>query len=253
MKNFNLSPQEWEGACRRIQERTGHVFRDPELLRQALTHSSYAAESPRPGCPWNERLEFLGDAALQLVISRRLFLEMPDCQEGELTRARSVLVDEPANARNAVSLGLHEALLLGHGEAQTGGRHRPSLLGDLFEAFLGAVLLDGGLPCVERILQDVYPSLAEAAKQAEQDDNPKGALQQRCQALFVKSPTYRQLSATGPSHAPHFRCQAVLPDGRAFDGDGTSKKQAEQEAARIALAALDAGGAGDHSSISEKG
>ncbi len=237
MKNFNLKAEEWREAFEALQERAGYTFRDPGLLRLALTHSSYAAESSEPQCPWNERLEFLGDAVLQLEISRRLFQEFPQAQEGELTRARSVLVDEPANARNACRLGLQELLLLGKGEAASGGRQRLSLLGDLFEAFLGALYLDGGKEEVERLLLRLLPSLQDAVAEAERSDNPKGELQQFCQGRFHATPQYQELSSHGPSHAPHFLCQVTLPQGElpSFTGEGSSKKQAEREAAKSAL------------------
>ncbi|MGN0866349.1 MAG: ribonuclease III [Oligosphaeraceae bacterium] len=237
MRNFNLKAEEWEEAARGLQERTGYAFREPALLRLALTHSSYAAESSAPRCPWNERLEFLGDAVLQLVISRRLFQEFPHAQEGELTRARSVLVDEPANARNACALGLQALLLLGKGEAASGGRQRPSILGDLFEAYLGALCLDGGMEEVERLLLQLLPSLKDAVEEAERSDNPKGELQQFCQGRFHAAPQYQDLAARGPSHAPRFLCQVTLPEGetRCFTGEGASKKQAEREAAKAAL------------------
>ena len=237
MKIYNLKAEEWEEAVRRLQERLEYRFRQPERLRLAVTHSSYAAESAVPSCPWNERLEFLGDAVLQLAISQRLFQEFPQAQEGELTRARSVLVDEAANARNACALGLPDLLLLGKGEAATGGRQRPSIQGDLFEAFLGALFLDGGMEEVQRLLQGLYPSLEKAVGEAERNDNPKGALQQLCQARHHAPPRYQSLSSTGPHHAPRFQCQVTIPERPApFPGEGASKKEAERQAALAALA-----------------
>ncbi len=241
MKNFNRKPEEWEEGIRQLQERTGYAFQDPDLLRMALTHSSYAAESADPACLGNERLEFLGDAVLQLVTSRRLFQEFPQAQEGELTRARSVLVDEPANARNACTLGLQELLLLGKGESATGGRQRASILGDLFEAYLGALFLDGGMEEVQRLLLTLLPSLPTAVAEAERSSNPKGELQEYCQTHFHAAPRYQGLSVSGPSHAPRFLCQVEWPSSRhapSFSGEGSTKKQAEQEAARAALAWL---------------
>ncbi len=235
MKNFNLTAANWSQALTELQERAGYTFHDKELLRLALTHSSYASESPIPFCQWNERLEFLGDAVLQLIVTHRLYLDMPNAQEGELTRSRSVLVDEPANARNAKNLTLDRALLLGKGECQGGGRERASLLGDAFEAFLGAVYLDGGFEAARGVVERIYPNALQAVQGGEVTENPKGLLQIKCQAKFRKSPEYREVSSTGPSHAPHFVYEAILPDGTVFKGEGNSKKVAEQNAAYNAI------------------
>lgn len=235
MKNFNLTPTNWSLALTELQERAGYTFRDADLLRLALTHSSYASESTIPFCPWNERLEFLGDAVLQLIITQRLYREMPEAQEGELTRARSVLVDEPANARNAKALSLDCALLLGKGECQSGGRERASLLGDAFEAFLGAVYLDGGFEPAKAVVDRLYPDALQVIHDNEISENPKGVLQIKCQAKFRKSPEYREVSSSGPSHAPHFISEVVLPDETIFRGEGNSKKIAEQNAAHNAI------------------
>lgn len=235
MKNFNLKAQDWALALEEIQKKSGHEFKNRELLRVALTHASYASESPEPHCQWNERLEFLGDAVLQVLISTRLYNEMPDVQEGELTRARSLLVDEPANARNANLLGLVPALMLGKGENLSGGRERQSIQGDLLEAFLGAVYLDGGLQAASDVVDRLYPDIRAFLREAETNDNPKGLLQHYCQHTLRGAPKYETLSADGPCHAPHFVCQVTLPDGAAFQGEGTTKKAAEQEAARKAI------------------
>ena len=235
MKNFNQKPSEWTRVLDEIQQNAGYIFQDLEILKLALTHSSFAAESQIPFHPWNERLEFLGDAVLQLIITDRLYQALPDTQEGELTRARSVLVDEPANARNAQSLGLNKGLMLGKGEIISGGRERPSLLGDAYEAFLGAVYLDGGFDAARNVVQRIYPDLKAAVQAAEECDNPKGLLQQFCQAHLHGAPQYQELSSRGPSHKPHFVCQVTLPTGEIFKGEGANKKGAEQMAAKAAL------------------
>ena len=240
MKNFNQKPSEWPGVLEEIQQKAGYFFHDLEKLKLALTHSSYAAESAIPFHPWNERLEFLGDAVLQLIVTDRLYHDFPDTQEGELTRARSVLVDEPANARNAQSLGINKGLMLGKGEILGGGRERPSLLGDAYEAFLGAVYLDGGFQAAREVVQRIYPDLKGAVLAAEECDNPKGLLQQFCQANLHGAPQYKELSSRGPSHAPHFVFQVTLPNGESFQGEGTTKKGAEQMAAKAALEKVNA-------------
>ena len=235
MRNFNLNGEDWSLALEEIVKNSGHEFKDKRLLRLALTHASYASEDQSGTSEWNERLEFLGDAVLQLVISERLYKEMPNVQEGELTRARSLLVDEPANARNATEIGLTKALLLGKGENLSGGRARQSIQGDLFEAFLGAVYLDGGLQEAKSVVDRIYPDIATVLEKAEADDNPKGVLQHFSQTEFHGAPKYETLSSEGPCHAPHFVCQVTLPDGFACQGDGSTKKAAEQAAARKAL------------------
>ncbi|MBP5300999.1 MAG: hypothetical protein J6Y80_06300 [Victivallales bacterium] len=133
------------------EQATGHVFADRGLLLAALTHSSYASEQSAP-VPYNERLEFLGDAVLELVVSRRLFMLFPEEQEGVLTRLRASLVNEEATSSYALALGLEDMLLLGKGENLSGGRGRKSILGDAFEAMLGAVYLDGGFEAAESLV-----------------------------------------------------------------------------------------------------
>lgn len=235
MKIFNLNAEDWSLALEEIVKNSGHEFKDKNLLKLALTHASYASEGQGQFCQWNERLEFLGDAVLQLVISDRLYKEMPDAQEGELTRARSLLVDEPANARNATSLGLVKALLLGKGENLSGGRMRQSIQGDLFEAFLGAVYLDGGFDAAKNVVERIYPDIHAFLNELEADANPKGLLQHFSQLELHGAPKYETLSSDGPCHAPHFVCQVTLPDGFVCQGDGSTKKAAEQAAAKKAL------------------
>ena len=236
MKNFNLTAQDWDLTSQILQDKIQYDFRDKNLLRLAMTHSSYAAESNIPDCPWNERLEFLGDAVLQLIVTHQLYLNLPNAQEGELTQSRSMLVDEPANARNAKALQLDKLLLLGKGECQNGGRERASILGDAFEAFLGALYLDGGYDAAKNLVGQLYPDTRQALQDNQLSENPKGDLQMKCQAKFRKAPEYRELSVTGPSHAPHFVYEVLLPDGTSFQGEGNTKKLAEQNAAHHALA-----------------
>lgn len=236
MQFFNLNAGEWAGALEEIQQKAGYRFNDLGRLRLALTHSSYASENPSSP-EWNERLEFLGDAVLELLVSRRLFDALPDVQEGTLTRNRSALVDEHANAGYARTLGLDRAILLGKSECRDGGRKRDSLLGDAFEAFLGAVYLDGGIEAAERVLAPLLPPVKDVSDNASKA-NPKGALQIFCQREFKRQPRYVDVSSSGPSHAPHFLCKVILPEGPSFEGEGVSKKAAEQAAAASALRSL---------------
>ena len=237
MKNCNPKRDELPKLHAAIEEAAGYSFRERGRLETALTHSSYAAEQPQP-TPWNERLEFLGDSVLQLAVTRMLYVEFPEWDEGRLTRARSVLVDEKANAGYAHRLGLVDALLLGHGENQTGGRERPSILGDLFEAFLGAVYLDGGLAPAEAVVRRLIPDLEAALAAAAPTENPKGALQNYSQQHYHCPPEYVQLESTGPVHAPRFVCEVRVNGETLGRGEGSSKKAAEQAAAAAAMAEL---------------
>lgn len=211
-----------------------HSFHDQSLLLAALTHSSYAAEQPS-ATPWNERLEFLGDAVLEVVMSKRLFLHFPELQEGDLTRARALLVNEEATSSYAYALGLEDMILLGKGENLSGGRKRKALLGDAFEALLGAVYLDGGLEAATAVVDKVLPELDETLKRLEEQDNPKGVLQEYAQGKCHAIPVYTEVSGT--IRPPHFVMEVRVQELVAR-GEGGSKKSAETAAARAALEAL---------------
>ena len=217
-----------------VQQKIGHVFHDQALLLTALTHSSYASEQ-NPPVPWNERLEFLGDAVLEVVVSRKLYLHFTECQEGTLTRARAMLVNEKATSGYAVCLGLDDALLLGKGENLTGGRKRKALLGDAFEAMLGAVFLDGGLEAATAVVEKVLPTLDEGLMQMKAQDNPKGVLQEYAQAKNHASPLYTEVEGT--LRPPHFVMEVRVGELTAR-GEGDSKKAAEVAAAQAALELL---------------
>ena len=213
-----------------------HSFHDRTLLLTALTHSSYASEQTPP-VPWNERLEFLGDAVLEVIMSKRLFSHFPDLQEGALTRARALLVNEEATSGYARTLGLEDMLLLGKGENLTGGRKRNALLGDAFEALLGAVYLDGGLEVATAVVEKVLPELDETLKRLEEQDNPKGVLQEYAQRECHSNPVYTEIEGSGPVHAPHFVMEVHVGELIAR-GEGGSKKAAEIAAARTAVEML---------------
>ena len=234
MRNFNPKPSEMPEVLASAERAVGHSFQDRGLLLTALTHSSYSAEQPVPP-PWNERLEFLGDAVLEVIVSRRLYLHFPEQQEGELTRARSLLVNEEATSGYARMLGLEEMLLLGKGENLTGGRKRNSLLGDAFEALLGAVYLDGGLEAATAVVEKVLPEIEETLKRLEENDNPKGALQQYAQGTCHVSPVYQTVASS--LQPPHFEVE-VKVQNLVVRGAGGSKKAAETAAARAALELL---------------
>lgn len=217
-----------------LQTRCDYHFKDLSLLTQALTHPSFAAEQT-PSPPDNQRLEFLGDSVLQLILSDLLFASLPDDKEGPLTRLRATLANESATASYAQKLGLQAAILLGKGEEQTGGRERQSILGDLFEAFLAAVYLDGGMDAARGICLRLLPPVADGKRQLLATDNPKGALQELCQDRFKCKPAYNVLSTEGPVHDPHFVVDVTINNVVMGQGSGNSHRIAERQAATQAL------------------
>jgi ribonuclease-3 len=217
-----------------LQVRLGHVFSRPAHLREALTHPSYFNERPTEG-PHNQRLEFLGDAVLQLIVTERLYALFPHEPEGVLSRHRAALTKGRCLAELALQLGLDAALLLGGSEAATGGSTRPSNLEDAFEAVVGALRLDAGFERTREIVLAVYgplePRLALGAT-----DNPKGRLQERVQPLVAATPLrYETMQSGGPDHAREFASKVFLGDRVLGEGRGPSKKAAEEAAARAAL------------------
>ncbi len=220
-----------------LQTRLGYRFRDPDLLRLALTHPSVAHELGS-SVQTNQRLEFLGDAVLQLVLTRALYDRFPRFGEGPLTKARARLVNRRSLADRARALGLGAFLILSRGEEMHGGRERPSALADAFEAVLGAVLLDGGFDAAsECIDREFHQSLKELTV-APIIENPKGELQEYLQATSPESPQYEVVSATGPDHDRVFECTVHYGGVELARGIGKSKKAAESEAAWIALRRL---------------
>ena len=220
-----------------LQDRLGYVFRDPILLRLALTHPSVAHEQDSP-IQTNQRLEFLGDAVLQLVLTRELYEKFPAFGEGPLTKARAKLVNRRTLAERARHLGIGQHLILSRGEEMYGGRERPSGLADTYEALLGAILLDGGYePAREFILrqfQEAFGGLSVIPIL----ENPKGELQELLQASSAEAPQYDVVSATGPDHDRIFECTVQHAGVELARGQGKSKKAAESEAALAALAVL---------------
>lgn len=219
-----------------LEESIGYRFADPALLRQALSHSSYTNEQKEPPDS-NERLEFLGDAVLQLVVSHHLFRCCPDCAEGELTKRRAAMVCEPSLAQRARYLGLGDYLLLGKGEEMTGGRTRPSLLADAFEALVGAIYLDGEIGAAEAFIRRELVGVMEAAAPEGRRDY-KTFLQEKLQKDPENRLAYAMVEETGPDHAKHFRVQVEVNGAVWGVGDGRSKKEAEQAAAAQALERL---------------
>ena len=221
-----------------LSNRLGVSFSDLSLLDQALTHTSYANESVQKKVVHNERLEFLGDAVLELSTSTYLFSEFPSLPEGELTKARASVVCEAALYRRASEVDLGEFLLLGHGEEVTGGRKRPSILADAFEAVIGALYIDQGWQtAAEYVLRQLRDELSEIGMGQNIKDY-KTILQEVIQRHPGQRIVYELLSATGPDHAKEFSVAARV-NGLAYGvGKGRSKKAAEQNAARQALQKL---------------
>ncbi len=222
----------------RLEERLGYSFSDHTLLKTALTHRSFSAEKRR-GEADNERLEFLGDAVLELAISSLLYDRYAQAfNEGELTRMRAWLVNEAQLSSRARELGLGQFLLLGRGEENTGGRSRPSILADAFEAIIGAIYLDGGFEQAFSFVERVFARPLERAPEGLKADY-KSRLQERTQKFMGAIPEYELVEVTGPDHERHFKVALHLKGRCLSHGEGRTKKEAEQQAAMAALDLLD--------------
>jgi ribonuclease-3 len=220
-----------------LQHKLGYFFQDLRLLRLALTHPSVAHEQGSP-VQTNQRLEFLGDAVLQLVLTRELYERYPDLGEGPLTKARARLVNRSSLALRGSELGLGKNLLLSRGEELNGGRERTSALADTVEAVLGAIFLDGGWQAAsDFVLRQFSASVANLASHSAAD-NPKGELQELLQASSAESPHYSVVSVSGPDHDRLFECTVQHCGCELARGQGKSKKAAESAAALVALLKL---------------
>jgi ribonuclease-3 len=209
----------------------GYRFKNLELLDQALRHSSYVHEHPESGVS-NERFEFLGDAVLDLTVSALLLVRLPLSSEGDLSRARAALVNARQLAKLARHLGLGDHLLLGRTEERQEGGQKPSLLANALEAVLAAVYLDGGLEVVANLTERWFSPLLETALPGE---DFKTSLQELTQARYKALPSYHLLAESGPGHAKQFQVEVRLNEVPLAQGEGRSKKQAAQRAARLAL------------------
>ncbi len=231
---FNLKLEEIRAHVQALEEEYGFHFHDEALLWEALTHPSMAAEDATfPND--NQRLEFLGDAVLQMILTDWLFTELPREHEGVLTRARAVLAREETLAGFSRRLGLDRILLLGHGECMTGGRERPSILCDTFEAFLGALRLDNGYEAARDFCLRLLPASARVMETLGQDENPKGYLQELCQLHHLGNPVYRQVAQDGSAHEPVFVVECCLGGAVCGIGNGHSVREAQKAAARDAI------------------
>lgn len=213
----------------------GYTFQDSTLLRQALTHPSYINESRGADRSDYQRLEFLGDAVLSLCLADLLSQRYPDLHEGDLSRLRASLVDQPRLAELSAQAGIAPHILLGRGEEQDGGREKPSILSDVLEAFIGAVYRDGGFAAVMELVERLYAPLLEQSYLTTQLNDPKSELQEWLAAHHRPLPIYQLTGEEGPPHDRHFFISVNL-DGVAIGaGKGRSKKSAQQAAARVAL------------------
>jgi len=229
-----------KGDLNALQARIGHRFRDPALLGRALTHASWLYENPAAEGN-NQRLEFLGDSVLQLVLTEALYALYPGDREGELTTRRAILCKGAFLATLAREIGLDACLRLGANEEATGGRGRDAALEDAFEALVGAVDLDGGIEAARRVVLGIYRDLPERLAALEGHANPKGRLQEIVQPEHGNQALrYEVLAAEGADHERRYEVAVFLLDRRLGSGRGPSKRLAEEEAARAALAALDA-------------
>lgn len=215
---------------RRLGKQIGYTFKQPELLRQALTHRSH-------GSPHNERLEFLGDSVLSLAISSKLVHDFPKFTEGDLSRVRAHLVKEPTLAQIAQVLHLGDYLFLGEGELKSGGFRRPSLLADALEAILGAIYLDSGFDETSRVIEALYAPVIAELDPKNLSKDPKTQLQEYLQSRKLSLPQYAIIATEGEAHEQHFKLECIIPDLEIrAQGAGASRRKAEQEAAKLAFA-----------------
>lgn len=226
-----------EETITELERTIGYVFQDPDILRNALTHSSYANEATSKGekTPSNERLEFLGDSVLSLVVSRYLYEEFPDLPEGDLSKIRAQTVCEKTLAQFARKISLGDHLLLGHGERQNKGNERDSILSDAFEALLAALFLDGGIQPVKAFLLPMAIEQIHETLASHHTTDYKTMLQQIVQQESSEILDYMLISETGPAHKRVFEVEARLNSNIIGRGKGFSKREAEQNAAREAL------------------
>lgn len=217
-----------------LEERIGYKFRNPLLLAEALTHPSVSHETKRKHFD-NQRLEFLGDAVLQLVITEQLYGHFQDKPEGDLTKLRSRLVSRETLKTYAAAIDLGIYLMMGRGEEASGGRERASTLADAFEALVGAIYLDSDLATVRKFIIAQAQAELEQIEMEPTDINPKGELQELLQAISPASPAYETISESGPEHNKTFVVRAIWEGQEIGQGTGHSKKQAETAAAEEAL------------------
>ncbi len=222
-------------SLKEFQSRIGYKFNESQLLETALTHSSYANENKASGVLCNERLEFLGDSVLNLIVTNHVFVNFSDLAEGEMTRTRAGVVCEQALKDAAVEMGIGNLLRLGKGEEITGGRSRPSILADAFEALVGAIYIDGGFEQAQKFVLSQLGDLIESSVSGTGPSDYKTRLQEILQRNGDAKIDYLVVKQIGPDHDKEFHIE-VRYDGKVLGtGRGKSKKEAEQTAAKKAL------------------
>jgi len=233
--NGKPTPQERLAA---LESRLLLSFADKDIAIAALTHKSYCNEHKDEPCVDNERLEFLGDAVVDLAIGHRLMERFPRAAEGELSKLRALIVNEDGLARVARGLGLGELLLLGRGEELTGGRDKPSVLADALEAVIGAIYLGNGMPATMAFIDRFFGEALDGVAQGRQGQDYKSMLQEDAQSRLRASPRYRVVSESGPDHEKVFEVEVSIGADVYARSTGRSKKEAEQAAARETLSML---------------
>jgi ribonuclease-3 len=233
MDPLSLNPEAEE-----LSKKLGYTFKDPELLLQAFRHASYVNEQADESLKNNERLEFLGDAVLDLAISVLLMDLFQDAREGDLSKYRAMVVDEAGLCQVATTLALGDYLRLGKGEEQTGGREKPSILANTTEALIGAIYLDAGFRKTMQVVHRLFSPLLEKVDTKEMVHDFKSLLQEYTQKAHNALPRYRLVDENGPAHDKTFKMVLTLNGEILAQGEGKSKKEAEQKAAREAFFCL---------------
>ncbi|MDE2842560.1 MAG: ribonuclease III [Chloroflexota bacterium] len=223
-------------AIEDLETSLGLTFKDQGLLRQALVHRSYLNEHGGSSLDSYERMEFLGDAVLELIVSTELYSNLPHITEGELTKGRSSLVCRPSLARAARRLSIGRHLALGKGEVESGGHNRESILEEAYESVVAAIYLDQGYDAArDFVLRSLEPDLEEIFRRGRPVENPKSRLQELIQGIGLPTPRYELVSAEGPDHQPVFTVQVLVDDEILGQGTGSKKADAERAAAQMAL------------------
>jgi ribonuclease-3 len=223
-----------------IEQALHLTFANKDLLQRALTHRSYLNENPNHPLEDNERLEFLGDAVLDFITGEYLYHRFPEMPEGRLTNLRSALVRSETLANFAIRLNLGAYLYMGRGEEESGGRERAAILGDAFEAIIGALYLDSGLEFTRQFVCNIIDPMLQDILASDADKDAKSRLQEVAQSHYKLTPTYRTVSEYGPDHAKQFTVEALIGGKVYGQGKGLSKQNAAQAAARAALQTLEA-------------
>jgi ribonuclease-3 len=218
-----------------LENRIGFIFTEKKLLEEALTHRSYLNEHPEWELPHNERLEYLGDAVLELIVSEELYANFPEYPEGQLTVLRASLVNYQRLGAVAADFGLDKYILMSKGERADTSKAREVILANAIEALIGAMYLDQGYAPTKKFVQAFVMVHLPEILEAKSYKDPKSSLQELVQERFKVTPTYRVLEETGPAHRRIFKVGVYFDDKLVSDGEGTSKQEAEVEAAKIAL------------------